>query len=332
MEALILAAGRGTRMRGLCTALPKPLLPLANVPVLERILRCLAKAGVEQAWIVVGHGAEAIRRQFATGECDGLRIGFIEQATPDGTGSATLLGKPHLRPESFLLLFADIIVACDEYARLLAAHRATKCDAMLTVRRVPDPCAGAAVYVEASRVVRIVEKPPPGTSNTPYDNAGLFIMPPTLFDFLARIGRSPRGEYELTDAISAMLAAGIHYAAYEISGFWFNLTGPEALVAANAHLITEAQTSQVLPPQVTIAPPVTLGRKCHLTRCRLGPNVSVGDGCVVGEDAVIEHAILMRGVRVGRGAQIRYAILSEGTSVAPGEHVLGEPLQVVTRT
>jgi len=329
MEALILAAGRGTRMRGLCERTPKPLLPLANAPALEYILGGLAAAKVERAWVVIGHQGDQIRRTLRPPA--GLAVDFIEQPAPDGTGRAALLGKERLQRDPFLLLFADIIVPRAEYARLIADDHATRCDAMLCVRKVPDPCFGAAVYVQDGRIMRIIEKPPPGTSATPYDSAGLFVMPPDLFDYLERIGRSPRGEYELTEAIGAMIANGVHYAIHEVAGFWFNLTDPEALLAANARVIGELEGGPLPPAQVAATPPVAVGRGCRLGSCRLGPNASIGDGCVVDDGAQVEQAILLPGAQVGAKAQVGWAILGPGARVREGEQLLGKPGQVAVR-
>jgi len=330
MEALILAAGRGTRMRGLCEHTPKPVLPVGNVPVLEYILEGLARAEVERAWIVVGHGSEAVRSVLKDRRA-GVELGFIEQPNPDGTGSATLLGQVHLKPEPFMLLFADILVPQGEYEALVRSHRQAGSDAVLAVRRVPDPCRGAAVYVEDGRVTRIVEKPEPGTSTTDFDNAGLFIMPPALFDYLQRVGLSPRSEYELTDAIAAMIAGGVSHAVHELDGFWFNLTDPEALIRANAHVIDEVGATQLCPVEVALTPPVVLGTGARCGRCRLGPNVSVGDGCTVEAGAVVKHSILMPGAAIGAGAEIGHAVLGPGTKVAAGEKLIGGPDDIVIR-
>ena len=332
MEALILAAGRGTRMRGLCERTAKPMLPVGNMPVLEYILEGVARAGVERVWIVVGHGAEAVRSGLENNRRADVELGFIEQPNPDGTGSAALLGRDHLKPEPFMLLFADILVPRNEYAALVRRHREAGSDAVLAVRRVPDPCCGAAVYVEDGRITRIIEKPEPGTSTTPFDSAGLFIMPPALFNHLQRVGLSSRKEYELTDAIAAMVAGGDAYAVHELEGFWFNLTDPEALIRANVHVIDEVGATQLCPAEVALTPPVALGRSIRCERCRLGPNVSVGDGCTVEAGAVVKHSILMPGAAIGAGAEIRHAVLAPGAKVAAGEKFIGAPGQIAVRT
>jgi NDP-sugar pyrophosphorylase family protein len=305
------------------------MLPLANIPILEYILDGFEGAGVARAHVVVGHCAHPIRDHFARRPY-GLRPRFIEQPVPNGTGSAALLGQDLLDDEPFLLAFGDIIVSQANYARLVEAYRGGAWDTMLTVRQVADPCHGAAVYVEGQRVTRLVEKPKPGTSSTNLDNAGIFIFPPAIFGFLEKLSVSPRGEYELTDAISAIIGQGMRVGAHVVEGFWFNLTDPEALVAANAAVI-RALGSAVLSDasRCTVHWPVAIDRGCRLGRCELGPETSIGEQCVLEEGCTVAQSLLMQGSSVGPDADVQYAVLGPGARVNPGAKVIGQPDQVV---
>ncbi|MBM4046528.1 MAG: nucleotidyltransferase family protein, partial [Planctomycetes bacterium] len=171
MKAIILAAGKGTRMKGLCDAQPKPMLPLLNRPMLDHILGGVREAGITEVLLVVGTHSEAIERHFGDGAALGLSIRYAHQRVPTGTGSAALLGKDFTADSPFLLAFGDIIISRREYARLARYYVERGCDTVLTTRWVPDPFRGAAVYVEGDKVVQIIEKPTPGTSTTHFDNA-----------------------------------------------------------------------------------------------------------------------------------------------------------------
>ena len=105
-------------------------------------------------------------------------------------------------------------------------------EAALTVKDVDDPYRGAAVYVERDRVTQIIEKPPPGSSTTPWMNAGVYCFRPSVFDELDRIQLSPRGEYELTDAVVQMLDRGVRFGWLPIDGFWKDVGRPEDLRGA----------------------------------------------------------------------------------------------------
>ena len=328
MHALILAAGKGIRMRGLCDAMPKPMLPLANRPMLRVILDGLAEAGVERAHVVIGHLGEQIRHHFEE-HPHPLDPDFIVQESPNGTGSATALGR-HVIPEGepFLMAFGDIIVSRESYAGLVASHRATRFDAMLTTRDVPDPCHGAAVYVDDDgAVARIIEKPKPGTSTTNLDNAGAFIFPPDLFELLENLQLSPRGEYELTDALAELVTQG-RLGAHTLTGFWFNMTDPEALIRANAAVAAEsAKSAEPSLPDIsscTLTPPLAVGMGCRLENAALGPNVSIGNGCTLENGASVSNAILMPRCHIGAGATLDHAVLPPATRVKPGKRIIGD--------
>jgi NDP-sugar pyrophosphorylase family protein len=231
-------------MRALTERLPKPMLPVAGRPLLQWILEGLREAGIERIVIVTGYRAERIEEHFGDGSSLGLAVCYRRQVVQDGTARALLFGRDAIGPRGFLLAWGDILVAPRNYRRLLECFRESRCDGVLAVNWVEDPSRGAAVYTdEGSRIVRIVEKPPPGTSTTHWNNAGIGVFRPALFDYAATVGASPRGEYELPDAISAMIAHGRDIRALPIEGFWSDVGTPEDLERAEAFLSREIARS-----------------------------------------------------------------------------------------
>lgn len=226
-KAVILAAGRGTRMGALTEEIPKPMLSVRGRPLLERQLDRLREAGFEAAFLVIGYRGEVIERHF---QGYPMPLTFQRQIPVDGTGSATLLAREFAGPDPFLLTFGDIYLDAADYRgiydTLLSEPDAT---AAAGARWVDDPWQGAAVYAENGRVVRIVEKPPQGASTTHWNSAGLYAFRPEAFDFLARIERSPRGEYELPSAVEQMIAAGRKLLLYPVRGPWRDVGRPEDL-------------------------------------------------------------------------------------------------------
>mgnify|MGYP000689969279 CR=1 FL=1 len=316
MKAVLLAAGKGTRMQGLCDALPKPLLPIANVPAIAHTLGQLETAGVGDALLVVGHQAERVREALGP-RCGGVSLSYVVQNDPKGTGQATALAEDFAAGEPFLMMFGDIVTSRRHAAAMLGLYAEERPDAVLAVRYFRDPASGGAVYVEAGCVTRIVEKPRPGETTTHHINAGIFIFPPAIFDRLRRITLSPRGEYELTDAIRMLLEEGMRVRAYDLPGFWVNLTDPATYLEAQRELLGElAPPPPRVPEGVEIAPPVVIGAGCSLGPCRIGPHVSIGDGCTIGAGAVVRNAVVMSGVAIGPGAVIESAILAPWRQVA----------------
>jgi NDP-sugar pyrophosphorylase family protein len=229
-SAIVLAAGKGTRMGGLTTEVPKPMLPVAGKPILEHVLERLQSAGIERVLLVIGYYGDRIREHFADSPLD---IHYKEQQVLNGTGSAALLGRDFTPDEPFLLTFGDILCEPADYRGMMALLNDPDTSAVIGVKHVDDPFQGAAVYEEQGRVVRIIEKPPKGTSTTHWNSAGLYVFQPALFDTLATLPLSPRGEYELTTAIVDWLEAGRLIRMYAIQGDWLDVGRPEDLARAD---------------------------------------------------------------------------------------------------
>ncbi len=232
-DAVILAAGRGTRMKGLTEDLPKPMLPIAGRPLLEHIVLTLRSAGIERFVVVTGYRAERIEGHFGDGSRVGVEMVYRRQEVRDGTARALLLAREAISGRDFLLGWGDILAEPSNYPALLGAFSAKPCDGVLAVNWVDDPCRGAAVYVDTdNRIERIVEKPPPRSAATHWNNAGIGVFRPALFEHCAMVNPSPRGEYEIPDALTSMLGAGLEIYAFPLSGFWSDVGTPEDLARA----------------------------------------------------------------------------------------------------
>src|SRR5262245_13948584 len=231
--AVVLAAGRGTRMGALTAATPKPLLSVAGRPIIEHVLSGFAAAGVRRAIIVIGHLGDAIEAALGGGQRLGLELAYCRQERADGTARALLLAEPLLGSEPFALSWGDILVARPFYAEFVAAFAEHPCDAQLAVNAVDDPWRGAAVYVDADwRVRRIEEKPPRGRSRTGWNNAGVLMLTHLAVDYARRLAPSARGEYELPQAIAEMLRDGRAVRAVPVRGPWSDVGTPDDLAAA----------------------------------------------------------------------------------------------------
>ena len=223
--AVILAAGKGTRMGRLTADTPKPMLPLGGKPMLEHILDRLRAAGIRRVLLVIGYRGDLIRAHFAGYP---LTIEYREQEVANGTGSAALLARDFVGADAFVLTFGDILCSTADYQGLMAKMD-SQAAGVLGVKYVDDPAPGAAVYEENDRVVRIVEKPPLGTSTTHWNSAGLYAFRPAVFEELATVPLSPRGEYELTTAIEQLLRRDAVVRMYAIAQEWMDVGRPEDL-------------------------------------------------------------------------------------------------------
>ena len=225
-------------MGNLTADIPKPMLPISGKPMLEYILIWMKEAGIEDIALIVSYRREVIKEYFGGGEKSGMNIRYIVQEVPDGTGSAVHLAKDFAGNEPFLLSWGDIITEPENYRRLIEDYRSDEnVRGVLGLNRVDDPWQGAAVYLDENRVIeRIIEKPPKGTSTTPFNSSGVMILHPVVFEYTAKIKPSPRGEYEYTSALYDMLRDGVKLKGLPLEGFWCDVGRPEDIAFVESYL------------------------------------------------------------------------------------------------
>ncbi|MDQ3198236.1 MAG: nucleotidyltransferase family protein [Verrucomicrobiota bacterium] len=231
-RAVLLAAGRGTRMRDLTNDLPKPMIEVRGQPILQYIIEGLRGAGVNQFLVIVGWRAEVVRQSFGDGASLGVAIGYATQVVQDGTGKVVELARDFVANDAFILGYGDILVDPVNYSRLTNLDAGT--EAIVTVKRSDDVSKGGAVFVnERFELTDLREKPAPGEPTSPWYNAGIYAFRPSIFEFTACLERSPRHEFELTDAIRALAQSGKKVQALELTGAWADVRDPEILAQLN---------------------------------------------------------------------------------------------------
>ena len=219
-------------MRGLTQDLPKPMLQVRGKPVLQHIIEGLRDAGLTDFLIIVGWRAEVVREFFADGSKLGVRIEYTTQVVQDGTGKVVELARAFAGSDPFILSYGDILIAPENYPRICAALAGA--EAAVSVKRNEDVTQGGAVFVnENFELIDLREKPKPGEPTSPWYNAGIYAFRPSIFDFTAKLERSPRGEFELTDAIRNLALGGSRVQALELAGEWADVRDPEILAQLN---------------------------------------------------------------------------------------------------
>jgi len=231
-KAVLLAAGRGTRMRELTIDLPKPMIEVRGKPVLQYIVEGLRDAGVRKFLIIVGYRAETVSNFFGDGSRYKIDIQYATQVVQDGTGRVVDLAREFVGGSPFVLSYGDILVAPQNYQRLV--ELADDAEAVISVKRGEDVSKGGAVFLnEHMELVDLREKVEPGEASSPWYNAGLYAFRPSIFEFTAKLQPSPRGEYELTDAVRELAHSGKKVGALEIAGEWADVRDPEILARLN---------------------------------------------------------------------------------------------------
>jgi dTDP-glucose pyrophosphorylase len=242
MKAVILAAGKGTRMRELTNALPKPMLKVQGKPILEHILGGLILVGIREIFIVTGYQAEAVESYFGDGSRWNIRMAYGRQLVQDGTGKAPEVARQFVGTDSFLLTYGDILVKPETYSQMVRCFESGVFSGLLTVTEGQDITKGAVNFFDESFcLTKLMEKPTPAQveelrregwlrpGQPVWYNAGIYIFKPVVFEYTAKLMKSPRGEDELTDAVNAMVKAGHRLKGMPIAGRWVDVRDPEVL-------------------------------------------------------------------------------------------------------
>ena len=227
-KAVLLAAGRGTRMRELTADLPKPMIKVRGKPILLHIIEGLQAAGIKNFLIIVGYHGDAVRSYFGDGTCFGLQIKYATQVVQDGTGRVVDMARDLVGQSPFVLSYGDILVDPVNYKSIVDLQ--DDIEAIVSVKQNEDVSKGGAVFVnDRMEVTDIREKSQPGEMTSAWYNAGIYAFRPSIFEWTAKLQPSPRGEYELTDAIRDLAQSGRKVQAFELEGEWADVRDPEVL-------------------------------------------------------------------------------------------------------
>ncbi len=236
MKAVILAAGRGTRLGALTDNCPKPMLRVAGIPLVEYVIRCCMDAGIKDFILVTKYLAEKVEEYFGDGSRLGIHIDYVVQDDRYGTGIALLLSEKLVAGEDILMCYGDCVTERKVYKDAVELfNSAPDLLAVEVLNWVEDPWQGSAILFGEDRLVtEMIEKPPKGTVPSHWNSAGVFCFKNEIFDYCRKITPSVRGEYELPSAITDIIADGKKIAAYCIEGEWCDMGRPEDIPAAEA--------------------------------------------------------------------------------------------------
>jgi bifunctional UDP-N-acetylglucosamine pyrophosphorylase/glucosamine-1-phosphate N-acetyltransferase len=332
MECVVLAAGEGRRMRPLTANRPKVMLPLANRPILEHLLVAAREAGISEFILVVGYREREVRSCFGNGERLGVGIRYVTQRHQLGTGDA-LRACEGLVSGPFLLLNGDIVTRPADL-RALAGRKPP----VIGVSRSSHPQDFGTVRMEGDRITDLAEKAP----NPPGDliNAGAYLLGPGIFGLLETIGRSERGEYEITDALSVLIREG-GVSGYPMS-FWLDVGYPWDLLEANAMLLSgwaferegTVEPGAVLEGDVAVGPgsvirtgtviegPCIIGRDC-----RIGPHASIrgatsiGNDCHVGHCSEVKNSVILPRTKIPHLNYVGDSVIGSSCNLGAGTKI-----------
>lgn len=289
---VILAAGKGTRMRPFSESFPKPILPVLGKPLMAYQLEMMAGLGIRRVVVVIGHLGHEVVRALGDGGRYGVEITYVEQEEMLGIAHAVSRLEAHVdRP--FFLFLGDIFFVTENLAEMLTRFREQQLGGVLACKREPDLEAmkrNFAVMADERGVVhRVVEKP--RHPRTDLKGCGIYLFDQSFFDAVRRTPRTAlRNEYEITDSIQIFLDDGYPVAAAEVVKADMNVSYPKDLLDLNLLLLEQR-----------------------------GENAWIGDGVRRGSDVHVNRSVVMQGAELGDGAQLEQCLVFPGGKVPAGK-------------
>lgn len=327
MNAVVLAAGEGTRLRPLTRTRPKPMLPIGNQPLLEHVLEAASEAGVEEFVFVVGYKRERIQNYFGDGDGWGVDIEYVVQETQLGTGHALLQAESAVDGD-FLALNGDRIVEPSAISAVIDARQESH-DPVIAVTRHGRPESYGVVELDGRTVRSIREKPPIHAVTTDYINAGVYGLGETTFEDLR--AAETEGELAITtvldDAYSSLRAI-------PFDGRWLDVSHHWDILSVNSRVLDRRGSTGGDPANrsspVTTDERATVNRQTAIgadVRIRSGsavlPGTALGDNVEIGANAVVGNSLVFSDATIGDGAVVRDCVVGENATIGPNTTVEG---------
>jgi len=332
-KAHIMAAGLGTRLAPLTDRTAKPMAPIVNRPVMEHILRLLARHGVTEVCINLHHYADDIQGYFGDGRDFGVHVHYSYEEKLLGTAGGTGGFRDLLDDDTFLVVSGDALTDVD-ISSFVAAHRESGALATLAVKEVDDPSHyGVVAHDATGRVLGFQEKPARADAVSNLCNCGIYAFEPAIFEQI------PPGTFVdyAKDVFPALLAADLPFHVWRLETYWndvgsireYRRGNFDALLGRVAVTIPGCESrlgvwlgeGTAIADDVEIVPPVLIGDGCQVgAHARLIGPLVIGDGCTIGRGALLEGVIHWDGTATGRGASLAGGIVGRGVTI--GDHAV----------
>lgn len=290
MHAVVLVGGFGTRLRPLTLSVPKPLLPIVHVSILERLMTSLACGGVTDAVLSLGFKPEPFRAAFPGNMCGGVRLSYAVEDSPLNTaGAIGFAARTAGINDTFVVANGDIISDLD-VATLVAFHRRRQAEGTLHLTPVEDPSRYGVVETDSTgRVQRFVEKPQPGDTTSCEVSGGMYVLEPSALKRMP--GTAPLSIER--DTFPQMAKDGVLYA-LATNDYWIDAGQPDTYIRANLEWIRRGKASI----REAVHPSAQVSSSAHIRDSIIGAGVRIGN------EAIVESSVLLTGATVAERARV----------------------------
>lgn len=278
LKAVILAAGKGTRLYPITKCIPKPLLPIVNRMTLEYAFDQLKLLGIYEICLVVGDAEEYIHQVLKDGSQYGVQLTYVRQKEQLGLAHALKSAREFIEDSPFILYLGDAVYTGD-FKKAFEKFIYSDSDQLSLIKWVEDPKRFGVVEISEDNIIGIEEKPENPKSN--YVMAGLYFFRSKIWDILDILQPSKRGEYEITDAIKGLIDQGRKVKFEKHEGTWFDTGTLGSFIDTNEHLIDSK---------------IVIDSSAQV-KANLGKSVVIGENAVV-ECDFIERSVILPGSKV----------------------------------
>ena len=324
VDAIVLVGGQGTRLRPLTLSAPKPMLPTAGVPFLTHLLSRIKAAGMDHVLLGTSYRAEVFSDYFGDGADLGLKIEYVVEAEPLGTGGAIGNVAHLMRGTTAMIFNGDVLSGCDLTA-LLAAHERAAADVTLHLTRVEDPRRFGCVSTDPDgRVTAFLEKDP--NPVTDQINAGTYVFSRAVVESIP----TDRPVSVERETVPQLLAGDATVIGYVDSTYWRDLGTPRDFAQGSADLVRGIAPSAVLTGRTGQS--LVSNDASVAVDAVLRGGSTVGAGCVIGAGAVVDGSVLFDAAEIAAGAVVSGSVIGAGASVGAGtvitDAVIGDRARV----
>ena len=314
----MLVGGEGTRLRPLTWTAPKQMLPVVEVPMIERVLTHLSQHGIDSVVLSLGYRPDAFREAYPNGVCAGVEITYAVEPTPLDTAGGIRFAAVHAGvDDTFLVVNGDVLSDIDLTA-LMDFHRVRNAEGTISLTPVEDPSSFGVVPTDADgRVISFIEKPSRDEAPTNMINAGFYVLEASVLDRIAAEGKVNIER----ETFPAMVADGTLYALGS-HAYWHDTGTPERYLQAHWDLLSGRRPGPPAPGAVDLGGGVWELGHADLAAPVAGHSL-VGDGAVVESDARVIDSVIGHGARVGSGARVEGSVVLPGASIGGGAVVEG---------